>query len=288
MGRLHRDEWLDAAKRLAVGRKDRIYHKRDGSRRPNLVIGHEGDKWWAYCQVCKQGDVVPKSHVRLTARAPAESTLLDAPTDIIMSNMLPQHLSEELEGFLLTKGVTSGMLDAWGYSPRRKRLIVYPDSWGGHACLGRDVTGDSHVKWIVYNLKGKPWVVERLNQQTKLRDTLVLTEDVFSMYKVRWTLARSLEGALPVNGLYIGTTLGTGLTSDMLAALLREPFHRVVVFYDGDGAGERGAKTVAHRIRAALPDADVRWLTAPRNMDPKDMHFDDIRKLLLYRGGLIE
>lgn len=285
---LNREDWLEQAKRLPVGGKARIMHKRDGSRRPNLALFHEADKWGAYCFACGKGDVVPKSHVRLTARAPVESTLLDAPTDIIMSNMLPQHLLEELEGFLLTKGVTSGMLDAWGYSPRRKRLIVYPDSWGGHACLGRDVTGNSGVKWIVYNLKGKPWVVERLNQQTKLRDTLVLTEDLFSMYKVRWTLARTLEGALPVNGLYTGTTLGTGLTSDMLAALLREPFRRVVVFYDGDGAGERGAKTVAHRIRAALPDADVRWFTAPRNLDPKDMHFDDIRKLLLYQGGLIE
>src|SRR5699024_8603718 len=81
MRRVQYDDWLDEAKRLPVGAVTRVQHKRDGSRRPNLVIGHEPDKYWAYCHACKEGGVHTKEHVRWGERAPAESRRRDIPDD---------------------------------------------------------------------------------------------------------------------------------------------------------------------------------------------------------------
>lgn len=256
-------------------------HKGDGSRRANLVIGHEGDRWWAYCQACKTGDAVHKTHVRLSERAPAESTLVDPPTDVVPWQRLDQAMQERLEGFLLSKGVNRQMLPELGYSDHRKRLIVRPTSWPV-ASLGRDTTGNSNVKWIVYGTRGKAWVTEPLPDGVNARGTLYLTEDLFSMYKLRWALIHYMKAP----GTWVGTTLGTGITSHMLAALIRANYQRIVVFYDGDRAGESGSKTVAHRLRAVMPSTEVLGLTAPTGYDPKDLFYEDIINHLQLWGGL--
>ena len=53
---LPRQDWLDQAKRLAVGMKIRVRHQRE--RRANMVISNDKDRWWAYCNACKEGGVV--------------------------------------------------------------------------------------------------------------------------------------------------------------------------------------------------------------------------------------
>jgi len=287
MSRLLREDWLPEAQRLAVGRKHRIFHKPDGSRRANLVIGHEGDRWWAYCQACKTGDAVHKEHVKLTERAPAESTKVETPHDIVSVHDLEPMRRRQLEGFLLGKGVAGFNLPPWGYSASRKRLIIRPESWQDTigACLGRDITGASPIKWIVYNRPERAWVVEPIrHDRLSARGTLYITEDLLSMYKVRWALNHEFRG-VPWNDTYIGTTLGTGITSSMLAELVRHPFNRIVVFYDGDKAGVKGAKTVAHRLQALLPTTVVSHTTAPDGFDPKDMEVRDIINHLRYNGG---
>ncbi len=288
MSKLLREDWLEQARRLAVGRKDRIHHKPDGSRRANLVIGHEGDRWWAYCQSCKTGDAVMKSHVRLSERAPVESTKVETPHDIEGMTELESFRRRQLEGFILSKGLAGFMLPPWGYSDSRKRLIIRPSSWQDSigACLGRDVTGSSHVKWIVYNRAKAAWVVEPIyHDRPSPRGTLYITEDILSMYKVRWALRSEFSG-LPYVDQFVGTTLGTGINATMLNHLIDQQFQRIVVFYDGDRAGVEGSKTVAHRIRALIPTATVIHTVAPSGMDPKDMEAQEIIKHLRNQGGL--
>lgn len=257
-------------------------HKPDGSRRANLVVGHESDKWWAYCQACKCGDVVLKTHVRLTDRATKESNKVDPPTDVVPAQKLLKPLREGLETFLLSKGVTGSMLPDWGYSAKRNRLVLQPDSWDGRS-LGRDVSQKSNIKWIVYGKQGDTHVLEPLKPGAG-RGTLYLTEDVFSMYKLKWALS-CYHAGLPWCDTWVGTTLGTGITQKLLAELVGEPFKQVVVFYDGDRAGVQGSKTVAHRIGALLPSSKVIPVTAPTGLDPKDMQYDDILKHLNLYGG---
>ncbi len=287
MSRLLREDWLPEAQKLAVGRKHRIFHKPDGSRRANLVIGHEGDRWWAYCQACKTGDAVHKSHVKLTERAPVESTKVETPDDIVSMYDLEPLRRRQLEGFLLTKGTPGFVLPDWGYSDKRKRIIIRPESWRDTigACLGRDITGSSTIKWIVYNRLTCAWVLEAVkSDRPAIRDTLVITEDLLSMYKVKWALHRAHFG-MPFNDQFVGTTLGTGISSSMLAELVRNPFHKIVVFYDGDKAGVKGAKTVAHRLQALLPATQVYHTTAPDGFDPKDMEAQEITNHLHRAGG---
>ena len=58
---LPEQDWLDKAKRLAIGMRVRVRHRHES--RPNMVIANEKDKFWAYCQKCKEGAVVQKEHV---------------------------------------------------------------------------------------------------------------------------------------------------------------------------------------------------------------------------------
>src|SRR5574337_1075011 len=55
---LPQHEWLPHAKALAVGMKNRITHRNE--RRPNLVVGNAHDRFWAYCQACREGAVLEK------------------------------------------------------------------------------------------------------------------------------------------------------------------------------------------------------------------------------------
>lgn len=270
MQKLKREDWLPQAQRLAVGRSDRIIHKGDGSRRSNLVIYHTPDGWNAWCHACNVGDGVKKTHIRLSERAPMASTSLDPPTDIKWSWELPEWRREQLVRFLLSKGLVESWLPRWGYSEHRGRLILNPTSWADDQYLGRDITGDSSIKWIAYGVRGKPYVVERATARTQEQTTLYLTEDVLSMYKLGWVLGLYHSSSI-TNGTYIGTTLGTAITPKQLSHIIGMNFRKVVVFYDGDGAGSAGSGAVSHRIRSLMPLADVVSMTAPYRQDPKDM-----------------
>lgn len=253
-------EWLSHAKALPQGQTRRILHLRE--RRPNLIVGHEADRWWAYCQACKQGGVVQKTHVRLTGvQAPRRSSDLDWPRDATLLTRCDAVTQLRIFEFLLQRGIDPNMLPALAeYSEERKRLLLKIDG----AWLGRDLTGNSPQKWVTYNS-----AVHVLPEPTHA--TLVLTEDTFSMIKVRWALrSQRLE-------LDAGCTLGTRVHDKTMLPILGK-YSRVLFFYDGDGPGETGAMHEAQRIRAFGLYSQV--IPTPRGYDPKDLNVEDILNLL--------
>lgn len=245
--------WLPRAQRLAVGQRDRIFHLAE--KRPNLVIGNDPDKFWCYCQRCKEGGVSEKTHVRLVTRAPVASTMLTLPDDMSTDPVV----MEPALRHLCSKGMDLTYINPWcsyvGFSPSRQRMIL---CILGH-WLGRDITGDSPQKWLTYN--GAKYIPP----VTPGSPTAVLVEDTFSYCKVQW--------ACPNVDVY--SALGAHLPDGLLLRLQAQAHSLVVIMFDGDEAGYSGARAVALRLRAFGIKTMI--ACAPKGHDPKDMTINDIR-----------
>lgn len=265
MGIAH-SEWLSVAKNQPIGGTARVMHGRET--RPNLQVGNEVDRYWAYCHACKTGGVVLKEHVRLAgALPPKASNLVARPEDAVHKHDWSGDVQNAIAGFLAHKNMDLMYLpEALYYSPSRKRLIIQTDlgEW-----LGRDLTGRSDQKWITYDNQ------VALSLSFKY-DHVVIVEDPFSAYKVRW--------ALSGERISVYASLGTRIHDRLLVRLLQH-CTTAQMFYDGDFAGRQGADFGAAKLRgvgiSAVADC------APDGLDPKDMSVLAIQNhCLKYRGGV--
>ena len=251
---LPHDEWLDRAKRLAIGMRIRVNHRRE--RRPNMVIGNDADKWWAYCQSCKEGGVMPKEHVLLGVKPPPP-VVLTLPTDI--KPVLGSEYEQVVGQFLASKHMMFPYLPTLYYSQQARRLLIKDDSMQWH---GRDLTDKSMAKWLHYgaSYSGTP------NKIT------VLTEDMFSMWKIRFALFDGFH--MPIS---VMCTLGTSPSQAAVFAL-RNARH-IVWAYDGDKAGDDGYDKGRLRMQAFVPKQTR--VRPPEGLDPKDLSCEAIRKLIM-------
>jgi hypothetical protein len=256
---LPKEEWLQKAQRLAVGRTERLYHRRE--RRPNLVVGHDQDKYWAYCQACKEGGVQEKTHVRLTEKSPErERSNLTLPTDLVAVGDDPMYTALMLR-FLQSKGVTYDMLpQPVQYSPSRKRILLnYHGRW-----LGRDVTGDAKEKWLTYN-----HAEFLMSSPREFIGVSTVVEDAFSFFKVMYAV-------IPLRQVDVYCALGTRIKDSLTLAMLDAK--QVVWMFDGDPAGYSGAAAGALRMRSlGVPSVAA---CAPPGKDPKDLTCDEIRSFI--------
>lgn len=246
-------EWLQQAKRLSIGMRMRVRHGRE--RRLNMTIANERDRWWAYCNACKEGGVVLKEHVLLSTAIPVVEVDFTIPDDL--QPVLGSEYEDAVGKFLASKGMMFPYLPKLWFSMRTKRVCLQDDTGGWH---GRDLTDRSNAKWLHYN---KPHITGTVRART------VITEDILSMYKVRFAMRASPE-------IGTATTLGAGCSTT--AALALKNCTTLVWAYDGDKAGDDGYKSASKRMRVLVP----RQLRArpPDGLDPKDMDCADIRELL--------
>lgn len=279
MARLPDSEWLPLAKKLGVGSTSRHYHRREG--RPNLVVGNTVGKWWAYCQSCKAGGVVEKDHVKITGgKAPESSTHLDLPRDSTPILELDEFSRDAVLKLLAEKNMDQMYLPPLYFSEQRKRMLL--DT--GQGWLGRDTTGHSPQKWLTYdgslylgNHSPDPQATLPVvgvgsmgaNEQASTHPrTAIIVEDPFSYYKVLWALRDT-------PGVTVYCALGTVVRPTFVRSLLLRPASRHVLFFDGDIAGEVGAKREAHKLRGLGLRAVARC--APAGHDPKDLTIEHIR-----------
>ncbi len=258
------EEWLPQAKRLSVGMKTRVYHKRE--RRPNLVIGHEVDKYWCYCQACKQGSVKLKEHVRLEDGYSPERTRSDLTLpqdmrpvlgDLVLENAIGAFLANKGMDFKYLPNLTQLM-----YSKSRKRLLLNTNcDVGAPQWLGRDISGAAREKWLSYNN------VRYMGTEAFMKGLAIVVEDPFSYFKV----IHAVKGpGMP--GVYC--SLGTRMHRELMLELIQ--YHDVLFFYDGDKAGYDGAKVNAQRLSVFGPKCVL--YCAPPGLDPKDMTLEHIRE----------
>lgn len=257
MGRVTREDYLHIAQGLAVGMNTRVAHPGDRTNRANLIVYNDPDKWSAYCQSCKVGHSVLKTHVRVTDE-PKESRLPEVPTDMVKLEDLPAWQQHGISHFLARKGMDRMYLGPCYYSPSRERLIIATEQ--GYS--GRDLTDKSQQKWMIYSK------THYMGWPSLLR-TNIIVEDLFSMWKVDYVLRHTELARDATVVCSLGTGIGPGLMTQLMGAT-----EGVVFFYDGDKAGQDGARSQSKRLRAL--GLVVTNSCAPFGLDPKDMSLGDI------------
>lgn len=87
-----REEWLQDAQALPVGRSERVYH--GAERRQNMLVKNKPDGWACWCFSCQDGGFVPKEHVRL--QEPDEPDVPEIATALVRLGYNPSVLLHEL------------------------------------------------------------------------------------------------------------------------------------------------------------------------------------------------
>lgn len=241
-------DWLPLAKRCAVGMRMRVRHGNEN--RANMTVANEQGRWWAYCQRCKQGGVISKEHVLLGTPA-YEPPVLTVPKDL--EPVAGGEWEHTVGQFLASKNMMFPYLPPLWVSPSTKRLFLHD----GQQWHGRDLTGRSNAKWLHFGAKfaGEAGPIT------------VVTEDIFSMYKVQFAMreSRTLVSVASTLAAQCGDA----------AALALKNCKAVVWAYDGDDAGDAGFEQARIRMRAF--GVHSTRLRPPQGLDPKDMDCPSLR-----------
>lgn len=258
---LNPDEWLRQAKSLAIGSTKRIRHGRES--RCNMVVGNKADRWYSYCHACHEGGVVQKESVRLEQadnKSLSAMNSVSLPTDLRPVSGIA--MMQAIQEFLIEKHMDImyfGTSSMW-YSDTARRLIIAT----GNGRMGRYLGKQSGVaKWLTYS--AQTWTYAGVLPNT---GKYIIVEDTFSMFKVKFALE-----ALSPTPYRVIASLGTSISRELLLLLL-DTASEVLVFYDGDTAGLRGARVSSQRLNSLGIRATYK--TAPLHSDPKDMTLADI------------
>lgn len=262
---IHETEWLGRAKRLAIGMHVRVKHLSE--RRANMVIAHESDRYWCYCQACKEGGVVMKDHVLLgdapPVPAPANRLL---PDDLCLATEQPY--VQPISAFLARKGMDFTFFggNSVHYSPTQRRLVLQDAASG--TSLGRDLTDRSAAKWIVYNTRSYTDGKYLGGLWPHPKSVCVVVEDAFSYFKIKWALRMFQQD------FNVCCALGTRLSDNLVLDLTK--CSGVLLMLDGDSPGVAGTLDGSRRLRGV--GIKVAGANAPWGLDPKDMQLHDIVK----------
>lgn len=254
MSCLHPSEWLHLAKKLPVGRTERVYH--GAEKRNNLVVKNLTDKYTAWCFACHKGGVHQKEFVKVLDDVRPTNRKAGDPGFLRSINLALPDLNipySDIVMFLHSKHMTLDYIQHLNpqWSAQDKRIVLSTED----QCVGRDITGHSPSKW--YKYYGDCSYV-RATPAALAGKTVVLTEDLFSACKGCYFA--------PDDWLFI-SLMGTSLYNDLLVQLLQAK--EVVMLLDGDDAGRAGTHSVIRALRlVGVPCCTV---VVPEDLDPKDM-----------------
>lgn len=129
--------------------------------------------------------------------------------------------------------------------------------------IGRDCTGKSPAKWLVYdNPDREGFVYLEGKNAYRTQEPVILTEDIFSAQKIRYYTGYSTM-----------CLLGTKFPNETFQFLLEK---HVVTATDGDKAGWKASRIIHDRCELFgihCTDAHI-----PDGLDPKDMSPDALIK----------
>lgn len=258
-------EWLDKAKRLAIGAKARIRHT--GESRDNLMIYNNLDNWSCWCYACNAGSKVPKQYVELIAEVlPTKGRTVPLPYDCVPLADVSASTVRRVYTYLLTRGIDpASMLNDMSVlvSENTQRLCL---EMNGGGYVGRGIVGQK-IKAITYSDKPFTQYATHPKDSTDFIGLdVVLTEDYLSCLKVRHC----------TSGYQAISVQGSNAHVSLVAKLLK--CKSVSIMLDGDDAGRKGSAKIWRTLKSFIKE--VRIINTPEGKDPKDLHGRDIRRLL--------
>lgn len=239
------EDWLQQAKRLAVGQSQRY---RCCGRTPAGVLYNKVDSWQMYCFRCHQSAREMKQYVSLVPEEVLPRDLAP-PKDLQKLDALPEYMQTTLYSFLINRGIWPDMAGDVYYSEQYKRLV-----W--------KLSTDSYIARALHEYQQQKWVMlGKSLQWAQLGNTgtvTVLTEDYLSALKIQQVSAK--YSLMIVQAIAL---LGTRLPLGLKAQLIKEG-KPVICMLDCDTAGWNGTSSIIKQLKPFLPVHD-RHL----NVDPK-------------------
>lgn len=188
------------------------------------------------------------------------------------------YLADRVFKFLASKNMDIAYLE-WQaelyYSTKADRLILKHND----DCIGRSLREKHPAKWMTYDKQTYSYCDGAFGVSAS---TAIIVEDTFSMYKTRWALRSS-------PGLSVISSLGTTISRALLLRIMESSIRTVIIFYDNDYAGIRGADVAVRKLRRYGINALA--LHPPKSGDdPKDMDtaliFKEIQNRLAYTSRI--
>lgn len=258
---LEKSEWLSYALALPVGATRRIKHScGDGT---PMKISNHGAEQDAYCFRCGlSGRNTPQ--LSLAQRIAIAEAQRHREAAFAVKGSLPPDATTELPVKALAWLALNGMMKEdieWlkpMYSASMDRLII-PTTSGYTA---RDMNWQRGVTQRPKYLFSGGGVVHRVPTAPIIPRCLVLTEDALSACAVGRT-----QDALCL--------MGTKMTTDKLAYIVRHGYNRCLLWLDGDQAGIDGRRHIARPLSLYCK---VQYTSTP--VDPKKLHPREITNKL--------
>lgn len=266
-----RDWWLEKARGLPVGQSSKLHHLYDPPYKSKSVLVYNTELGYgAKCFRRGTSDWVFKERISLDklAQEAIESASSDMPDDMMPFYPTVNNRETQISNwYLLKRGVDPYIVQQHGafISKSRMRLLYKcKDIDGTVGYLGRDITERNNAKVVTYMHKGK-----RLKHAVYGSGSVtVLVEDVNSAIKVYEAVKRA---NLPVEVVSLNGTSG----SDKLSLHLLD--HTVIIWLDGDSAGQRGALKLYKDLTPLANSVKV----VHSERDPKEFGYEEIGELLV-------
>lgn len=262
--RLHHSEWLDAAKRVPLGQKRRVYH--GAERTAAMDVRNNSDSWSAYCHRCGTSGWYSKGYrEKLPERSQVSQKYLGRDTVPIHALQAYPEKYKALVTFLQSKGVSTTVLAELNpvYNLDDNRLVFSTQG----VTIGRDVLGAHVAKWYRYYNEGAGEFLYLQGSNPRYvqeREIVYVTEDLFSAQKLRY---------------YTGCTaicaLGTRVPDSLLVRLLDKA---CCATGDGDVGGQKLNGSLRRLCSTHCIPFSV--YPVPDGYDPKDLNPFEINKLV--------
>lgn len=232
-------DWLKVAESLPVGRSRKIHHECGPAGDRSLSVTHEPECYRGFCYRCKVKLFEAKAlslgeRIRINQERREADKVLRSQTYPMPSVSRWELWPVEAQAWLLKAGIgeaDSLRIGIYYHPPSMRVVLPYP---GTHHWQARAVMQGHKPKYIS---DGGTRQVSILPVQDVLAgDSVVLTEDLLSSYKMQMAGRR----ALPL--------LGTTLHDEHLALLLAWG-RTVSIWLDPDEAGQKTAAAISKRLK---------------------------------------
>lgn len=204
-------------------------------------MSHSPKGYSCYCFRCHTKGFVPHKglsiselrDMRAAMQEYREDSSLELPKDFTLA------IPDKALVWLLKSGITAELRSQYGigYSETMHRVVVpVYDNGDLVATVSRAIDfPKQQPKYLEKSKKGVMFTSNSIDKPLLGDDTVVLTEDVLSAMRVG-TVNRAVA------------SLGTSMSDAEVSKLLSK-YNRVLVWYDNDEAGIKGAKKISKQIR---------------------------------------